>query len=179
MRKCANIYIRRPLVIYDFATDPFSVSLYMRKIWFYFFISELYIIQANLPFGGSCLAPQTIATLIRICSICNHIRLGANLSWDTVQYICLPVGGTWHTRRLQRWARTSVVECSWARGGAARDRAARTRRCRHGTLPWSPRCQQYSPPWKDVQFNLTYKFNVFIWAMNNQSHTVVFRYYWR
>jgi hypothetical protein len=36
MRKCANIspYIRlrRPLVIYDFATAPLRISLYMRKI---------------------------------------------------------------------------------------------------------------------------------------------------
>ena len=38
MRKCANIspYMRRPLVIYDFATAPFWISLYMRKILFYF-----------------------------------------------------------------------------------------------------------------------------------------------
>ncbi len=38
MRKCANIspYVRRPLVIYDFATAPFWISLYMRKIWLSF-----------------------------------------------------------------------------------------------------------------------------------------------
>ncbi len=38
MRKCANIqsYIRRPLVIYDFATAPFWISLYMREILFPF-----------------------------------------------------------------------------------------------------------------------------------------------
>ncbi len=37
-RNCANIspYMRRPLVIYDFATAPFWISLYMRKIWFSF-----------------------------------------------------------------------------------------------------------------------------------------------
>jgi len=41
MRKCANIipYMRRPLVIYDFAPDPFGISLYKRKIFFSFFIS--------------------------------------------------------------------------------------------------------------------------------------------
>ncbi len=35
MRKCGNIslYMRRPLVIYDFATAPLWISLYMRKIW--------------------------------------------------------------------------------------------------------------------------------------------------
>jgi hypothetical protein len=34
MRKCANIspYMRRPLVIYDFATAPFRISLFTRKI---------------------------------------------------------------------------------------------------------------------------------------------------
>ncbi len=38
MRKCENIspYMRRPLVIYDFATAPLWISLYMRKIWFSF-----------------------------------------------------------------------------------------------------------------------------------------------
>ncbi len=38
MRKCANIspYMRRPLVIYDFATAPFRISLYIRQIWFSF-----------------------------------------------------------------------------------------------------------------------------------------------
>jgi hypothetical protein len=32
MRKCANIYsyMRMPLVIHDFAPDPFRISLYMR-----------------------------------------------------------------------------------------------------------------------------------------------------
>jgi hypothetical protein len=29
-------YMRRPLVIYDFATALFQISLYMRKILFYF-----------------------------------------------------------------------------------------------------------------------------------------------
>jgi hypothetical protein len=35
MRKCANIspYMRRLLVVYDFATAPFSISLYMRRIF--------------------------------------------------------------------------------------------------------------------------------------------------
>ncbi len=39
MRKCANIsaYMRRPFVIYDFATAPLWIYLYMRKIWFSFY----------------------------------------------------------------------------------------------------------------------------------------------
>ncbi len=38
MRKCANIssYMRKPLVIYDFATAPFWISSYIRKIRFSF-----------------------------------------------------------------------------------------------------------------------------------------------
>ncbi len=38
MRKWGNIspYVRRPLVIYDFATAPFWISLYMGKFWFSF-----------------------------------------------------------------------------------------------------------------------------------------------
>ncbi len=38
IRKCENMspYMRRPLVIYDFATAPLWISLYMRKIWFSF-----------------------------------------------------------------------------------------------------------------------------------------------
>ncbi len=38
MRKCGNIsqYMGRPLVINDFATAPFWISLYVRKIWFSF-----------------------------------------------------------------------------------------------------------------------------------------------
>ncbi len=37
MRKYFPIYcMRRPLVICDFATAPFWISLYMRKIWFSF-----------------------------------------------------------------------------------------------------------------------------------------------
>jgi hypothetical protein len=49
-RKCGNIspYMRRPLVIYDYATAPFWISLYMRKIWFSFYISAI-IISAS-PF---------------------------------------------------------------------------------------------------------------------------------
>ncbi len=42
MRKCANIlpYMRRPLVIYDFATAPFRISLYLRKNFFFFISAQ-------------------------------------------------------------------------------------------------------------------------------------------
>ncbi len=41
MRKCANIspYMGRALVMYKFATAPFRISLYMRKFFFFIFIS--------------------------------------------------------------------------------------------------------------------------------------------
>ncbi len=35
-------YMRRPLVMYDFATAPFWISLYTKKIFFYFFISVVF-----------------------------------------------------------------------------------------------------------------------------------------
>ncbi len=43
MRKCANNSpsMRRPFV-YDFATAPFWISLYMRKIWFSFYQCTIY-----------------------------------------------------------------------------------------------------------------------------------------
>ncbi len=55
MRKCANISpsMRRPLVIYDFATAPFWISLYMRKILFSFYslwIQRPFIFWTESPF---------------------------------------------------------------------------------------------------------------------------------
>ncbi len=56
MRKRFQIYeeMRKYLTIYeeavshkDFATDPFWISLYMRKIWFSFFISVQYCAHHN------------------------------------------------------------------------------------------------------------------------------------
>jgi hypothetical protein len=32
-------YTRKPFLIYDFATAPLWIFLYMRKIWFFFFLS--------------------------------------------------------------------------------------------------------------------------------------------
>jgi hypothetical protein len=45
MRKYLAICKYRPLVIYDFATDPVRISLFMRKIFFSLFISVLAIIS--------------------------------------------------------------------------------------------------------------------------------------
>ncbi len=44
MVKCLRIssYIRKPFLTYDFASAPFRIFLYMRKIWFSFFFSALW-----------------------------------------------------------------------------------------------------------------------------------------
>ncbi len=57
MRKCANISpymrLRRPIVIYDFATDPFGISLYMSKIVFRFYqitLHEMKVLHCKMTF---------------------------------------------------------------------------------------------------------------------------------
>ncbi len=47
--ECANIspHMRRPLVIHDFATAPFWISLCMRKIWFSFLLVYLMCVLAR------------------------------------------------------------------------------------------------------------------------------------
>ncbi len=54
MRKCANISpsMRRPLCIYDFATAPFWIYLYMMKIWFSF-------LSVNQQWPFLCISPRT------------------------------------------------------------------------------------------------------------------------
>ncbi len=53
VRKCENIspYMRRPLVIYDFATAPLWISLYMRKIWFSFLSVRTLRVHGRRPFA--------------------------------------------------------------------------------------------------------------------------------
>jgi hypothetical protein len=56
MRKSANIspYMRRPIVIYDFATAPRWISLYMiymRKIWFSFLSVYLHAVSFKSQFS--------------------------------------------------------------------------------------------------------------------------------
>jgi hypothetical protein len=63
MRKCTNIpYMRRALIVYDFETAPFWISLYMRT---FFFISVGYLASVSASksakslrkklFDGHCL----------------------------------------------------------------------------------------------------------------------------
>ncbi len=48
MRKYFHIlYMRRPLVIYDFATAPLWISLYTRKIWFSFYQCTVYSLRSG------------------------------------------------------------------------------------------------------------------------------------
>ncbi len=54
MRKYLVIqYIRKPLVIYDFANSPFWISLYMRKIVFSFFFFISVALWCSWPPGLS------------------------------------------------------------------------------------------------------------------------------
>ncbi len=62
MRKYLVIYsMKRPLVIYDFATAPFWISLYIRKIIFFFInepskkvlISQHYPLRAHLTLSST------------------------------------------------------------------------------------------------------------------------------
>ncbi len=57
-------YIRKPFLIYDFATAPLLISLYMRKIWFYF-----------LSVHRCCAAHRTFR-YFELCSICLRESLG-------------------------------------------------------------------------------------------------------
>ncbi len=47
----AKSYMTNGLLIYDFATAPLCISLYMRKILFYFFISA-YTVELLSPLRG-------------------------------------------------------------------------------------------------------------------------------
>ncbi len=41
-------YVRRPLVIYDFAPDPCWISLHMRKIFFSFYECSMFLQKERL-----------------------------------------------------------------------------------------------------------------------------------
>ncbi len=101
MRKCANIlpYTRRPLVIHDFATDPFWISLYLRKILLSFFISAapslcgcccLALARCASAFG-SCWRPLS-CTSLRLCVWCNGPQ---KIQW----HFCARVGRRVHRVR--------------------------------------------------------------------------------
>ncbi len=59
MRKCANIspYMRKPLLIYDFATAPFWISFYMGK--FYFLFLSVYASFSSLCSPTFCIHRHT------------------------------------------------------------------------------------------------------------------------
>ncbi len=72
MRKCPNIspYMRRPLVMYDFATAPLWISLHMRKVWFSFLSVYLNLpppkckVQIRLNLYSSLIAYDTVQLYI-------------------------------------------------------------------------------------------------------------------
>ena len=70
-------YIRKPFLIYDFATAPFCISLYLRNIWFSILsvhtrrsVLQLYIIYINMitifPFFNNSLV-RFFTFLKRFC----------------------------------------------------------------------------------------------------------------
>ncbi len=78
MRKFANIspYMTRPLVIYDFVTAPFWISLYMRKILFYFL--SVYLptcwISLNSPHLAQIIPPPIPLTTYPVLSTHKYIK---------------------------------------------------------------------------------------------------------
>ncbi len=68
-----SCYIRKPFLIYDFATAPLWISLYMRKIWFSFFIradSSFFstkAVQEGAMYRKSC--KSETQTSIRLASL--------------------------------------------------------------------------------------------------------------
>ncbi len=70
MRECANIqsYIRRPLVIFDFSTAPFWISLYMRKIQFSF-LSVQVRSCLYFTFKGWHIYVYSIRAIVRLCGV--------------------------------------------------------------------------------------------------------------
>ncbi len=79
MRKRANISpcMRRPLVIYDFATAPLWISLYIRKTWFSFFYQCAVLLQC-----------QSVCTLQSSCSAKWYVDLLLCQSVCTMQSCC-------------------------------------------------------------------------------------------
>ncbi len=107
MRKCANIspYMRRPLVIFDFATAPLWISLNMRENLIFFFISVQYV--ASLPcmlLPDYFILRQAIELVLLKAS---QPRLWAR-SWR-----CFPTA-TWHKScwRLRRTRPGNIMVCS-------------------------------------------------------------------
>ncbi len=84
-------YIRKPFLIYDVATAPFWISLYMRKIWFSFL--SVYVISTVCEpeeLGNKC-KKVVFALLLRtppaigviVCALCSSLSPSSSLivSW--------------------------------------------------------------------------------------------------
>jgi hypothetical protein len=96
-------YIRKPFLIYDFATAPFCISLYMRKFFFVHAIhhfSQLFSVQM-FSYDLCCLPPPV--EFLRGCSrkgICVYSS-GTAASGDLISCeIARPSGNIGHILRL-------------------------------------------------------------------------------
>ncbi len=76
-------YIRKPFLIYDFATAPLWISLHMRKIWFSFLsVQSAYTRYERYIYFEVRLHPQTLLAKISKTSTCHteRIKYRRNLS---------------------------------------------------------------------------------------------------
>ncbi len=98
MRKCANIspYMRRPFVIYGFATAPFWISLYVRENSIFFFIR---------------VTPGTVSVSSSVCLIGGHMtdwrqrsgEGGWGWGWGVGGWGCLSIFSLLPLSSCQNW----------------------------------------------------------------------------
>ncbi len=105
MRKCAliSLYMRRPLVIYDFPTAPLWISPYMSKIWFSF-LSVCAYSGTGAPFlPHSCRFGWSVAPVFRFFEYLFTVVDRATTRWPeaiplaaTIFVISVSVADPWH-----------------------------------------------------------------------------------
>ncbi len=92
--------MRRPLAIYVFATDPFWISLYMRKIWFSFLSvwTVLVIVSSK---------KNVMQASLRVnMEVCLDDLILTKAWWPPDEW-----GGRWETLNLiQRWFRENLYK---------------------------------------------------------------------
>ncbi len=108
-------YLRRPLVIYDFATAQFWISLYMRKIWFSFlsvihtkYCFEFYDLNKN----SHLMTPIPLSILLVIWIFeekkheSGHLQLkpGSKVKWMKSGWkVARGQNVSWHKQAVRYW----------------------------------------------------------------------------
>ncbi len=165
MRKCANIspYMRRPLVIYDFATAPFWISLYMRKILFYFL--SVCLSQSLLPLNLSPFLFSLFWISVSVCLLFFYVSLCISVS---LCFILL-------SQLLQS---LSVSFFAWFLFGSRKERCVKGRNIEEGRgnrrhfrlFKFIPGCvQRHFPP---VTISILYVGKGFVGLCLRQYYTV-------